>query len=326
MSNEPLISVIIPTYNRSATIARAINSVLQQTYSPIEILVIDDGSTDDSRSEIDRFNDVKYFYKPNGGQASARNFGLKKSSGTYIATLDSDDQWEPKFLEKCINKLEADNLDFVFANWMQQTEGQHYQDYLAHYPCLPENKPFLDSGWVNLEYPELRKLYIMGCPSPSSSLVLRADRLQNGWCTDMNIGDDWCMILDIILNRKTRAAYTTETLWRKHINGDNIVDGRDQIHVYRLLWVQDLGRILKRYKYFLNAEEMRTLQSRYIKSMFINALLHIKNKQGFHESWFFMKTAFGRWPLFTPFVFLRGAFNYLIKGKNLTLARKKLGL
>jgi glycosyltransferase involved in cell wall biosynthesis len=102
-------SVIIPTYNRSAVVREAIFSVLAQTDPDVEVLVIDDGSTDDTRAAVEEFRDgrVRYFYKTNGGPASARNFGLSKAGGEYIAFLDSDDLWPANYLEVMISRLET---------------------------------------------------------------------------------------------------------------------------------------------------------------------------------------------------------------------------
>lgn len=99
---ENLVSVIIPTYNREKTIIRSINSVLNQTYKNIEILVIDDGSVDNTKKLINELNNssVHYLYQHNQGQNSARNNGIAHSSGDFLFFLDSDDEWLPQMVEK----------------------------------------------------------------------------------------------------------------------------------------------------------------------------------------------------------------------------------
>ena len=92
-SNLPLVSVIIPTYNRVDKIRYAIDSVLGQDYPRLEIIVVDDGSVDNTREVLRDFKNIKYIYKENGGVASARNKGLQEAIGEYIAFLDSDDMW-----------------------------------------------------------------------------------------------------------------------------------------------------------------------------------------------------------------------------------------
>lgn len=103
--NNPLVSVIIPTYNRDQLILKAINSVLVQTFQDFEILVIDDASTDNTGIVIKELNHekIKYFrLDKNGGQCIARNFGISKARGKFVAFLDSDDEWLPSKLEKQI--------------------------------------------------------------------------------------------------------------------------------------------------------------------------------------------------------------------------------
>lgn len=96
-----MISVIIPTYNSDKYICEAIDSVLCQTYTEYEIVIIDDGSTDDTKRIIeDRYPTVRYFYVENKGVASARNYGISMAQGDLIAFLDADDRWLPDKLEK----------------------------------------------------------------------------------------------------------------------------------------------------------------------------------------------------------------------------------
>ena len=102
-----MVSVIIPTYNRCKFAKEAVESVLQQSFTDFEILVIDDGSTDNTASVIQDIRDrrVKYFYKENNGASSARNWGLTKAKGEYLAFLDSDDLWPDDYLETMVQHL-----------------------------------------------------------------------------------------------------------------------------------------------------------------------------------------------------------------------------
>tara|TARA_A100001035_G_scaffold5225_1_gene3844 strand:- start:125 stop:952 length:828 start_codon:yes stop_codon:yes gene_type:complete len=102
------ISVIIPTYNRKETLKRAIQSVLIQSYTPYEIIVIDDGSDDGTKEWLkDNFPNVKYIYQMNSGVSSARNKGIKFARGDWIALLDSDDEWLPSKLKDQANEIES---------------------------------------------------------------------------------------------------------------------------------------------------------------------------------------------------------------------------
>ena len=101
------ISVIIPTFNRKETLKRAIQSVLMQSYTPYEIIVIDDGSDDGTKEWLkDNFPNVKYIYQMNSGVSSARNKGIKFARGDWIALLDSDDEWLPSKLKDQANEIE----------------------------------------------------------------------------------------------------------------------------------------------------------------------------------------------------------------------------
>jgi hypothetical protein len=98
--NGPRVSVVIPTHNRERWISRAIDSVLGQTYTDLEIIVVDDGSTDQSRQAIGTYGDrVRYIYQANAGVSAARNRGIKEARGEWVALLDSDDEWLPEKLE-----------------------------------------------------------------------------------------------------------------------------------------------------------------------------------------------------------------------------------
>lgn len=100
------ISVVIPTYNRGRWIAEAVNSVLRQSYAPREIIVVDDGSIDNTRDVLAEFGyHVKYYYKENGGVSSARNYGVLKAEGEWVAFLDSDDLWYPEKLSVQVRDL-----------------------------------------------------------------------------------------------------------------------------------------------------------------------------------------------------------------------------
>jgi len=103
---DPLVSVVVPTYNRSKTVKRAVKSVLGQTYQKLELIVVDDGSTDNTEEVINSFEDgrIRYIsHDKNKGGSAARNTGIRRSEGGLIALLDSDDEWLPRKLEKQVS-------------------------------------------------------------------------------------------------------------------------------------------------------------------------------------------------------------------------------
>lgn len=120
MSVSGLVSVVIPTYNRAHTIERAVDSVLAQDYPSVEVIVVDDGSTDDTAIRMSRYGSdprVRYFPFPNGGVCVARNRGLREVRGEFVAMLDSDDYWLPGKLSIQVPLLQADSeLSLVWTD------------------------------------------------------------------------------------------------------------------------------------------------------------------------------------------------------------------
>jgi len=113
----PMVSVVIPTYNRADLIQKTLDSVLAQSYPHIEIIVVDDGSTDDTQQVVAKYNgSIQYIGKVNGGEASARNMGIRSAQGKYIACLDSDDLWQPFKLEKQVALLEQSQAAWVYCD------------------------------------------------------------------------------------------------------------------------------------------------------------------------------------------------------------------
>lgn len=109
MNHNLVFSVIIPTYNREKLISRAIDSVLCQSFTDFELIIVDDGSVDNTGKIIDKYDDerIKYIYKENGGQNSALNVGIKEAKGKYLAFMDSDDVWLENKLQKIYEKYQS---------------------------------------------------------------------------------------------------------------------------------------------------------------------------------------------------------------------------
>ncbi|MCW6035355.1 glycosyltransferase [Spirulina subsalsa FACHB-351] len=116
--SEPLVSVVIPTYNRAYILERTIQTVLSQTYQNFEIIVVDDASTDNTPQLMKRWADsrIQYIrYEPNRGVCVARNIGMNTAQGEYIALLDSDDQWSSQKLEKQLSGFNKPEVGAVYC-------------------------------------------------------------------------------------------------------------------------------------------------------------------------------------------------------------------
>ena len=147
----PKVSVVIPAYNAAQFVRETLDSVLAQTFRDFEIIVVDDGSKDDTAAIVESFNapQVRCLRKTNGGVSTARNFGIAESSGEYIALLDADDVWETTKLERQVALLDAKpNVGLCFVGMqrvdaqtrlLSLTEAFDYEDFtmaLLLYSCV----------------------------------------------------------------------------------------------------------------------------------------------------------------------------------------------
>ncbi len=117
-SSAPLVTVVIPAYNREKFLPETIESVRTQTFQDWELIIVDDGSTDDTATIVSQLSKtdhrIRYIWQQNSERAVARNRGIKESRGAYIAFLDSDDLWLPNKLEKQVNTIMRDGASCCY--------------------------------------------------------------------------------------------------------------------------------------------------------------------------------------------------------------------
>jgi glycosyltransferase involved in cell wall biosynthesis len=254
-----LVSVIIPTYNRAGRVGTAIESVLKQDHENVELIVVDDGSTDHTAEVLERFPTVSVISQENRGQGAARQAGLESAKGRYIASLDSDDFWSTQFISQSLSALKQTNAAFSFANWTTQTpQGQ----------LLPVNA--LDMGtymnlaktpkngiWHSLDGETTRKLVTGHSPAPSSSLLVDRNFIKDGWRSSFRISDDWAFLLDIVLGHPgSTCAFAIEPLWTKQIDGSNIYDRHVDSVALSENTVSDLQKLLNLHRHYLSEAEI----------------------------------------------------------------------
>jgi len=153
----PEVSVIIPTFNRADFLPQAIDSVLSQSYTDFELIVVDDGSTDSTRKVLSKYSEVRCCFQENRGVSAARNLGIKMAKGRYISFLDSDDLWLKDKLKEQIG-IVRDNpevrVSYTDEIWMRGgkrvNQGKRHRKY---------------SGWI------LKKLLPLCLISPSSVMI-----------------------------------------------------------------------------------------------------------------------------------------------------------
>ena len=134
--NSDLVSVIMPVYNVKDYVEAAIKSVIDQTYEKWVLIIIDDGSQDGSAEICDRYADqnesITVFHISNQGVGNARNVGISKANGQYIAFVDSDDELEKDFLERMVNSAKESGADMVVCDY--RSIGKNFE-FLFHRKC-----------------------------------------------------------------------------------------------------------------------------------------------------------------------------------------------
>lgn len=268
-AHHDLISVIIPTYNRSSLVVGAINSVFAQTHPQVEIIVVDDGSTDDTATVLADISGIRVLHQENQGQGAARQAGLNHAKGAYIATLDSDDRWQPEFLSESLKILRQADATFVFSDWITLTpEGDLIlEDALAPLTYLHDEPHQKIKDWNLLSVESTRRVFTRHCPTPSSSFLVDRRFISKGWHQNLSIADDWAFLLEIILSHPdATCAYSSVKLWTKQIDGSNICDGHtDPIRLAKK-YISDHYIMISIFGDRLDSDEIRFLKSQVARS------------------------------------------------------------
>lgn len=176
MKHLPKVSVIIPVYNTQAYVRQAVESILQQTLPELEVIVINDGSTDGSEEilqELARQDErVQVYAQANQGQSVARNTGIKHATGRFLYFMDSDDLLEADALELCYEKGETEQLDFVFFDATIFTESNTPTPPVMNYnrqTCIVENRVYTGQELMQIQLEHGKYT-----PSPCLNLIRRS--------------------------------------------------------------------------------------------------------------------------------------------------------
>lgn len=205
LNNTPLVSIIVPVYNAGKYIAETLDSVLAQTYSNWELIIVNDGSTDNTLQLIENYSGkdkrISFITKPNTGVSDTRNTGITKAKGEFIAFLDADDVWLLNNLEKKIDYLKNHHdIDFVFSNMLQA--DQHLQDQTLA-PKGKDGNIFEDLLLWNGEV----------IPGPSSNLLVRKKCLDAGIRFDKRLTTIADQNFTVQLAAKFKGKLLDEALW-----------------------------------------------------------------------------------------------------------------
>ncbi|MBO7678056.1 MAG: glycosyltransferase family 2 protein, partial [Thermoguttaceae bacterium] len=201
----PFFSVVVPVYNARQWVGRAIESVLAQSFEDFELILVDDGSPDDSAEVIARYTDprVKLIRQENRGEGGARNRGIEASTGKWIAFLDADDQWLPGFLEDHYRVIsDHQEIDFCYSSYRRI-----YQDGRS----VPAMKTEGISTPILFEDCFRDGLFIRFTPWIGTIAVRRALLEETGlFPVGMRIGTDVYLIMRILLKSRQTAFIPRE--------------------------------------------------------------------------------------------------------------------
>ena len=208
--NSPTISVVIPTYNSATTLVRALESVFSQTYKPIEVIVVDDGSTDDTKKIVESYmsnGSIVYIYQQNAGCGRARNNGIDLAQGKYIALLDADDFWHAEKLARQIEVF-AQHPDTLVC-YTESYIVDPYQKIVWDLVRTIRTRP--RSGWI------AKYFIINNMVLPSSTLIPKSALLAvGGFCEqyDLMMVADLDMWLKLAPRGKFYACDTPLTFYQ----------------------------------------------------------------------------------------------------------------
>ena len=210
----PRITIIIPTYNRGDTLLRAVNSIIHQTYQDWELLVVDDGSTDNTEAVLEGLHHPRITYerlKENRGACYARNHGILQARGELIAFQDSDDFWKPEKLEKQIAFMENGKYDFVYSAMdMCGLHGKHMVVPQNH-DSLPEHQSRMETYFALL----------LGNTSSTQTMLCKREAAVNTlFDTSLPRLQDWDFVLRIA--KDYTIGFQNETLVEQYIQQNSI--------------------------------------------------------------------------------------------------------
>lgn len=253
MKNK-LVSVIIPVYNCENYISECLDSILSQTYSNVEVIIVDDGSTDNTKNIIfeSYISKIKYFYQNNSGAPAARNKGLKKANGEYIIFFDADDRMDSKMIEFMVYSCEVDSSQLVISNFALIDERG---DYIKKntYEITKRKKYKID---------EFKKRVHNISPFPDNKLYMKKiiDKYQILF-DDVRIGQDLNFFLKYISNVKI-ISVITERLCDYRILPMSITRNYDERIADIILSIRKIEKYIKKnnklvyFKKMINTEKL----------------------------------------------------------------------
>ncbi|SPF40178.1 Glycosyl transferase family 2 [Candidatus Sulfotelmatobacter kueseliae] len=269
--NEPLVSVIIPTYNRAEVICETIENIFQQTYPNLELIVVDDGSTDDTPSVLRSYgNRIRWAAQENAGPSAARNRGISMAKGEVIAFQDSDDAWHPTKIERQVSLLQRGGESVVccLCNCNVERDGR----VVHSFETAPIYPPIEEGMWLNVT-----EVLATRCVLFNQAVAVRRKALVRvgGFDESFRLMEDmelalrlslegpWTFIREPLATRQAKLRHTLSHEASEIIVAKNVV--RIQEGILRI--IESSGRLaalrpqlereLRRSRRFLRAAQMK---------------------------------------------------------------------
>lgn len=284
--NNALVSVVIPTYNRAHIVLDALKSIHQQSYRPIELILVDDGSTDNTASVVqhwieslktdDRFL-ARYVHQSNKGGNPARNLGIREASGQFVAFLDSDDLWQPEKLTKQMDVLQSDNrIGGVYCG-------------LRHI--------FMQTGIVQTPPPRAypcgdlkAQMLVRDVTAPTSTYLVRASAFERVGCFDelLQARQDWDMWIRLAANYQIGVVPEVLVDFREHGGDRTASNPQREIDAYQT--------IMKKYAMLRSQCPLPIRQA--AKAAFYRRMgrVHFHYKQAIAQAFIYQFRAIISWP------------------------------
>lgn len=276
-----MISIVMPVYNTANFLENAIMSILNQTYKNWELIVVDDGSTDNSlkicNKMMDKYDNIYVFSQKNKGVAAARNYGIQKTRGKYVAFLDSDDSYESFFLEKLSSVAEKENANVVYCGL----------NYYREQKVVRQSEQLKKKGKIIAEYLELladQKYPFHVCSILVSRSLLKDSQIN--FTEGITNGEDTTFLIKLF--SKGCAAFVHENLFNYTFrrNGSATQDNMGKIAVSILKSFREAHEYLR-----VNYNDDDSAQINYLARKLIdreyrywfNRSLREKNSEGFQE-------------------------------------------
>lgn len=292
ITQSPVLSIVMPVYNRENYIRDAVESILNQTFHDFEFIIINDGSEDNTCAIIESYPDERiklYHNDRNRGIVYSRNHGLQRASGKYVGMFDSDDIALPDKFERQIQFLESHPDTAMVGAWVKWIDD--------------EGKP-TGKGWKLTAKPEeIPSLMVFRNYFVQSTVVIRREAIpEGGYSEGFDIVEDSKMWFDVA--RKHKVANIQDYLLLYRMHDGNISDMSDThrkhslkliAYILQTIDIQASEEELERHLALKNSEKVRTLQDLIANEKWLLKLRAANEKTGTFDRKIFRKTVFNRW-------------------------------